>query len=101
MPRQRTRFGDPTEDEIDGITYDKAGRMVYHPDFHPNHGKRFTIEEEIYIAKFHGIDDLRTLSMALGRTEYTISNKVTRLREDGLYDIYRNLGVREWEARIR
>ncbi|TKH40310.1 DNA-entry nuclease [Paenibacillus polymyxa] len=75
----------------DGITYDKLGRMQYHPDFHPNHHKPFSREELIYLCKYWGVDDRRTMSYALGRTECTLSSKVTNLKKSGKFNYYKSL----------
>lgn len=76
-------------------TYDRCGRLKYHPDYHPNHGKPFTTEELEYMCKYFETDGRRMISMALGRTEHTISTKVTSLKRSGLYDYYKNLN-RYW-----
>ncbi len=31
------------------VTYDAYGRMQYHPDFHPNHGKPWKTTEQKYL----------------------------------------------------
>ncbi|CAM5660806.1 DNA-entry nuclease OS=Lysinibacillus sphaericus OX=1421 GN=LS41612_04505 PE=4 SV=1 [Lysinibacillus sphaericus] len=40
----------------DDITYDKYGRMQYHPEFHFSHGKPFSESELEYICKFYEVD---------------------------------------------
>lgn len=95
---ERKRFGNPEDDALDGIVYDNIGRMRYHPEFHPNHGKPFMLDELVYLCKFHGIDDPRTISYALGRTEYTLADKLHKLRKSGLYDVYRNMPYEQWEV---
>lgn len=62
---------------------------MYHPDLHPDQGKPFTTEELAYLCKFYGYDPLKTLALALGRTEQTITNKVLYLRRAGVFDYYR------------
>jgi hypothetical protein len=96
----RMRRGLPIEESSqDGITFDKLGRMEYHPEFHPNHGKPFTLDEIIYICKFHGIDEVRTISYAVGKTEHAIATLISRLRREGLYDLYKAMSYEHW-ARI-
>ncbi|MEK4700397.1 DNA-entry nuclease [Solibacillus sp. FSL R7-0668] len=73
------------------ITYDRFGRMQFHPDFHFSHGKSFTESDLEYICKFYEIDEIRTISFAIGKTEHTIRTKVFDLRKRGLYDFYKNL----------
>lgn len=95
MPRMKRR---PPIGEIDedGITYDKLDRMNYHPDFHPNHGKHFSLSERIYVCKFHGIDDLRSLSFAIGKTEHAIATQISSLRQAGLYEKYKAMPFEQW-----
>lgn len=73
----------------EGIEYDKRGRLKYHPDFHPNQGKEFSDEELAYLCKFYEVDSLKSLSLALGRIEQTLTNKVVYLRKTGLFDYYK------------
>lgn len=80
---------------MNAIEYDCRGRMKYHPDFHPNHGKRFTESDLEYLCKFYGIDGQKSVSLALGKTEMVINQKITSLRKRGLYDYYKNLN-RYW-----
>lgn len=63
------------------IEYDSFGRMKYNPEFHPNQGKYWTYEEEEYLIKWYDLIGMEEMSFALGRTEATISEKVTRLRK--------------------
>lgn len=76
---------------VDDITFDKHGRMQYHPDFHFSHGKPFSESELEYICKFYEVDHARTLSFAIGRTEHTIRSKVDYLRKKNLFNHYKNL----------
>lgn len=73
------------------IQYDNQGRMLYHPEFHENQGKKWTEEDLEYICKYHDIDHLETLALAVGRTKMTVANKLTDLRKANKYDYYRNL----------
>jgi len=75
----------------DGITYDKQGRMSYNPEFHFAHGKPFTESDLEYICKFYEVDEARTISFAIGKTEHTIRSKVDLLRRKGLFEYYRTL----------
>lgn len=86
------------DDALDGITYDSSGRMSYHPDFHPNHGKPFSQEDLEYLCTFYGIDDARTLSFAMGKTEHVCRVKIAKLKAAGLVDYYRNSYKRKLEA---
>ncbi|MCP8970542.1 DNA-entry nuclease [Ectobacillus ponti] len=79
---------------VQPVQYDGCGRMMYHPDFHPNQGKPWSKEELAYACKFHEYDGFRCVAMALGRTETTVRTKVYKLQKEGMYDTYRDL----WEA---
>lgn len=71
------------------IEYDDRGRMKYHPDFHPNQGKRFTDEETAYLCRFYETDTLKSLSLALGRLERSLEYKIVNLRKRALIDYYK------------
>lgn len=72
------------------ITYDKQGRMNYHPEFHFNHGKPFEPVELEYLCKFYESDGAADISFALGRTESTLRSKVNSLKKNGLFEYYKN-----------
>ena len=48
------------------VEYDRWGRMKYHPEYHENHGKSFTIEELYYLCKYWEVDDIKDLSFGMG-----------------------------------
>ena len=73
------------------IEYDQAGRMQYHPDFHPNHGKSMTLEEKAYLCRFWETDGPETMAYALGRTSKTLSTQVHVMRKIGSFKIYASL----------
>jgi hypothetical protein len=73
------------------VQYDSCGRMLYHPDFHENQGKKWSEEDMEYVCKFAGIDDLETLAMALGRTKATVAEKLSMLRKQNRFERYKNL----------
>lgn len=91
------RRTEPDEDDKrDGITFDEQGRMNFHPEFHPNHGKPITLDEKIYIAKYVDIDGSRNVGFALGRTETTIANTKSKMNRNGELQYYRSLTDDEW-----
>jgi hypothetical protein len=95
--KERIRQYIPREDDIkDGITFDKLGRMRYHPDFHPNHGRPYTTDELIYICKFYEVDGPRLISFAIGKTELTVMNTVFELRRDGKFEGFKNTSYDDW-----
>lgn len=75
------------------IEYDNLGRMKYHPDYHFAHGQRFTEEETAYICRYIDSDEIINLSLAIGKTQMTISDKASRLRRNGKFEMYRKM----WE----
>lgn len=75
------------------VQYDRLGRMKYHPDFHHNHGKEYTVKELAYLCKYYSRGNIKTLAMDLGRTETSIQHQVSKLRKKGLFDFYKNLEV--------
>lgn len=95
MKRRNVKYAE--SDAIDGIKYDKHGRMLFHPDFHFNHSKPFTQEELEYLCMFYEIDETRTVAFALGKTEHTLRVRYNRLKKDGLVDKYRASYMRRLE----
>jgi hypothetical protein len=81
--------------QVEAIRYDRHGRMMYHPKFHPNHGKQFTQSDLEYLCKYYDCDHKQSLAFALGKTEHTIRSKVNQLKKCGLFDYYKNLN-RYW-----
>lgn len=79
-----------------GIEYDDRGRMLYHPEFHPNQGKRFSDEETAYLCKFYETDTLKSLSLALGRLEKSLEDRIAYLKKKSLFDYYRA----KWDRQI-
>lgn len=71
--------------------FDQVGRMKFHPDFHPNTGKRFSEEEYEYLCKFACFDGLRSVAFALGRTEVSIQNQLQILMKQGKFGYYKRL----------
>lgn len=72
--------------------YDNYGRMLYNSKYHENQGKAWTEEDKAYLCSMHDAMHRKSLSMALGRTETTVSAKLYYLQKHGEYDYYRKLG---------
>lgn len=89
--QSRPRLEQVLDPEPDGLQYDRLGRMKYHPDFHDNHGKRFSDEELCYLAKFYKFDGRRHVSLALGRPEGPVQKKYLELLHSKRLDFYKNL----------
>src|SRR5690242_13751284 len=86
-PRAKKHIPDPR----DGFTYDNLGRIMYHPDYHPNHGSKFEEEELCYIAKFYKFDGRRAISFALGRPEGPVQKKYLELVKHGKIAQYQQM----------
>ncbi len=78
-------------DPRDGFKLDRLGRIMYHPDFHENHGKKFSEEELCYLAKFYKFDGRRAVSFALGRPEGPVQKKYLDLLKQGKVAYYKGL----------
>lgn len=65
------------------VTYDKCGRMEYNAELHDRVGEPWTEEEIQYLTEWYDIIGAEEMSLALGRTEMSISNKVNSLRNRG------------------
>lgn len=75
----------------DDITYDKLGRMQYHPEFHFSHGEPYSESDLEYICKFYDFDHARALAFAIGKMEHSIRVKVDFLKKRGMFRHYKNL----------
>ncbi len=80
--------------EIDGIKYTKSNhRMRYNPEFHDNHGKRWTDDDLAYLcASWYGMNKA-DIAMALGRTHGTVLSKAYDLKRSGKFEHYKRLGA--------
>ena len=68
--------------------YDKNGKMKFNKEFHKNNGKKWSDEDVKYLIEWYDIIGAKEMSMALERTEFTVSNKVCELRRNGLMKKY-------------
>lgn len=73
-------------EQIAPIEYDKAGRMKYNPDLHPNQCKLWQNDELDYLINWYSKIGLEEMSLALGRSEGTIATKVSMLRKKGVME---------------
>lgn len=81
----------------DNIQYDRYGRVRYHPEYHPNHGKPYTTYDLWYLCRFWGFDSCRSLSFALGRPETAVKSKVHLLKKAGSFEYYKKMN-NYWES---
>lgn len=73
------------------VQYDGSGRLKYHPQLHPNKGKRLSESELEYLCKYYESDGMKSMSLALGRPEASLANKVKDLKKKGLFEYYKYL----------
>lgn len=66
------------------VSYDRYGRMQYHPDYHPNHGKPWKQPDQVYLIQRYDLDGSEQVSFALGRTIHTVMTRAYELRKAGL-----------------
>jgi hypothetical protein len=76
---------------MDDVKYDQWGRILYHPEYHTEHGKPYSEEDLEYLCKFCQVDGLKIMSWALGRPETSISNKLRELKKSGKFTYYQKL----------
>ncbi len=50
------------------ITYDRYGRMNYHPDFHANHGKPWSTTDQKFLIDNYELMGSEEISFSLERT---------------------------------
>lgn len=78
--------------EVDGIKYRKSNhRMIYNPEFHENHGKRWSEEDKAYLVQMRPAMKWAYLSLALGRTHDVCADKYYELKKQGKLEYYKNL----------
>lgn len=62
-----------------------------------NHGMPWTLEEKVYLAKFHATDGLGLVSASLGRDKLAVNACMQRLKRQGIWDKYKNMPYEEYE----
>lgn len=66
------------------ITFDRYGRMNFHPDYHPNNGKPWTSTDQKYLIDYYEVEGPEAISLSLGRTIHTVMTRAYELRKLGL-----------------
>lgn len=80
----------------DGIEYTASNhRMKYHPEYHENHGKPYTLDDLIYMCSMWDSMKKAEIALALGKTHSSVLNKVHDLRKQGMFKYYKSLGERQ------
>lgn len=67
-----------------GFTFDRNGRMNYHPDVHHNQGKPWTAADQKYLIEHYEKIGPDQISLELGRTIHTVMTRAYGLRKKGL-----------------
>lgn len=79
--------------ECKKIEYDNYRRMKYHPDYHPNQDKPYTVSDLVYICQNYESKSKEEISLAVGRTPGAIMRMVYKLRKDGMFEEYKNMDL--------
>ena len=82
------------EKELDAITNfsrDPHGRLDYHPLLHVRQGTPWTDDDMEYLCKYHEIEELEMIALALERTTKSVATKLTQIKKQGKYEYYKNL----------
>lgn len=66
------------------VTYDRYGRMNYHPDFHAKNKKPWTISDQKYLIENYEKIGPDSMSFTLERTIHTVMQRACELRKKGL-----------------
>lgn len=66
------------------VTYDRYGRMNYHPDYHGNQGKPWLAKDEKYLIDNYESLGPEQVSFALERTIHTVMTRAYELRKKKL-----------------
>lgn len=66
------------------VTYDRYGRMNYHPEFHPNQKAPWVMSDQKYLIENYEYLGPLEISLALGRTIHTVMTRAYELRKKGL-----------------
>ncbi|MDB1924097.1 hypothetical protein PMY56_13450 [Clostridium tertium] len=66
------------------LEYDRYGRMAYNSELHFNQGKPWDKEDLEYLIQWYDIIGMEEMGLALGRTEATVADKVSKLRKAGI-----------------
>ncbi len=71
------------EQDVITPTYDRYGRMNYHPDYHPNQWRPWTTTDQQYLIDYYEALGPDQISFDLGRTIHTIMTRAYELRKNG------------------
>ncbi len=66
------------------VTYDRYGRMNYHPDYHGRQGMPWTNQEQTFLIENYESMGPEQVSLALERTIHTVMTRAYELRKRGV-----------------
>ena len=66
------------------VTYDKYGRMQYHPSLHSNQMLPWTTTDQKYLIDNYELLGPEEVSLGLERTIHTVMTRAYQLRKSGL-----------------
>lgn len=70
--------------EIQGVTYDRYGRMNYHPELHGKQKMPWTVIDQKYLIENYDLLGPEQLSFDLERTIHTVMQRACQLRKQGM-----------------
>ncbi|MCG6387530.1 hypothetical protein [Vibrio fluvialis] len=73
-----------TNNHPNDVTFDKYGRMKYHPELHKKQGTPWTTTDEKYLINHYATMGAEEVSFALERTIHTVMTRAYELRKKGL-----------------
>lgn len=77
----------------EGLEYTASnGRMRYNPEFHENHGNRFSDDDLIYMCSMWSSMRKKNIAKALGKTHDKVLSKVRYLKKTKKFEYYKKLG---------
>lgn len=66
------------------VTYDRYGRMNYHPEFHGKQKMPWTTADQKFLIESYEALGPEQVSLTLERTIHTVMNRAYELRKSGL-----------------
>jgi len=69
---------------IQDVTYDRYGRMNYHPEFHGKQKTPWTTTDQKYLIENYYLLGPEQVSFELERTIHTVMQRASELRQKGL-----------------
>ncbi|MDO8729530.1 MAG: hypothetical protein Q7K26_06675 [bacterium] len=69
---------------MEPVTYDKQGRMKYHPEFHAKQKQPWTTSEQKFLVENYELFGPEQISLEMERTVNTVMKRASDLRKKGL-----------------